>query len=121
MRQSPNPNDMVVWINVAKVDASWQRDATYYVGLNGTCAPGGSGSKKKYDRFGAWIKHHSCVWMPHLGIGDLGIIEFTEGRHRFAWLRDHGLKAMPVTTSPAQEAELWRGFGTRSRASRLKI
>jgi hypothetical protein len=123
VRQFPNPDDHIVWIDVAKVDVSWQRDTTYYVGLNGTCAPGGSGSKKSYDKFGAWIKDHNCahVWMPHLGIGDLGFIEFTDGRHRFAWLRDHGVEAMPVSTSLAQEVELQRSFGTCNRVSRLKI
>ena len=30
---------------------------------------------------------------------DDGIIAFTDGRHRFSWLRDHGVKTLPVACS----------------------
>jgi hypothetical protein len=57
--------------------------------------------------------------MPHVGLTDEGYIVFSDGRHRFAWLRDHGLLTLPVTVSPDIEVEVRRRFGTKSRISRL--
>jgi hypothetical protein len=109
--------DPVVWINVMKLDASWRHDATYYVG-RGAAGPGNA-KPSKYNRFGKWFSEpHPAVWMPDVGLTD-GIVRFSDGRHRFAWLRDHGVRVLPVTVSPEIEAEMRRRFGTKSRRSGL--
>jgi len=35
--------------------------------------------------------------MPSIGLFPQGSVDFTGGRHRFAWLRDHGAICSPVT------------------------
>lgn len=73
---------------------------------------------ERYWGFGEWLAERRKVWMPDVGLSD-GHISFNDGRHRFAWLRDHGVRALPVTVSPRIEAEMERRFGTKSRTSRL--
>lgn len=109
--------DPVVWISVVKLDASWRHDVTYYVGKYAT-GPGNA-QPSRYNRFGKWFAEaHPAVWIPHVGLID-GNISFSDGRHRFAWLRDHGVRVLPVTVSPEIGAEVRRRFGTKSRRSRL--
>lgn len=54
--------------------------------------------------------------MPHVYVSEDGQVSFTDGRHRFAWFRDRGVKAMPVTVATAKEAFVAkRFFGSRRR------
>jgi hypothetical protein len=108
--------DPAVWISVLKLDASWRYDVPYYVGER-AIGPG-NGDPSRYKRFGEWIREGHQIWMPHVGFTRTYIC-FSDGRHRFAWLRDHGVRALPVTVSPDIEAELKKRFGTKSRISRL--
>jgi hypothetical protein len=108
--------DVVVWISVAKVDASWKHDVGYYVGCH---AEGqANGEPTKYMRFGQWFTEGHRVWMPNLGLND-GHISFSNGRHSFAWLRDHGVRTLPITVPEDTATEVRRRFGTKSRTSRL--
>ena len=114
----PGDTDPVVWINVPKLDTSWKHDSDFYVSRG---ARGGeTADRLKYRKFGAWFRQSLPVLMPRITI-DNGRISFTNGRHRFAWLRDHGVCALPVTISPGKVAEVRRLFGTKSRTSRLFI
>jgi hypothetical protein len=107
------PGDEVVWIDVAKLDANWRGDRAYYIGV------GGKGSELKYTGFGQWLrKTAEPIWRPLIAIED-GQVGFTDGRHRFAWLRDHGVEALPIACDPDQAAEIKRRFGTRKRISWL--
>lgn len=45
--------------------------------------------------------------------------ENTDGRHRFAWLRDHGLQALPVEVSTECETVYRTRFETCLRVGRL--
>jgi len=113
------PDDPVVWVDVSKIDAGWRRDEGFYV------RPGGSGpqlvSPGRYTGFGAWLRDsREPVEMPHLGPWR-NIISFSNGRRRFAWCRDHGVTALPVTTDPALRGRLCREFGTPKRVSRLAV
>lgn len=57
------------------------------------------------------------VELPAVGIDDDGSVGFTDGRHRFAWLRDHGVHSMPVQVSADQAAEIESRFGTTDKTS----
>lgn len=117
-REAAETYDEIVWIDVAKLDQSWRHDGIYYVRPGGE--PGQSISVARYERFGRWIADHDeTIWMPHVGFNDEGHVSFTDGRHRFAWLRDHGVRSLPVTVSLETAAEVDRRFGTESRISRL--
>lgn len=109
----PNtPPDETVWVSVAKFDASWKKNREQYVG------PGGSGAaiEGRYAKFGTWIESGEAVWIPWVGL-ESGEICFTDGRHRFSWLRDHGVQSVPIDVDPEIADEIRRRFGTTERAS----
>lgn len=104
--------DRIGWISVPKLDAAWRADWDYL-------SPAEAASQQRYHKFGKWLVAHSeRVQMPHICLFDNGIA-FTDGRHRFAWFRDHGVKALPVTAEPEEAPTIRRRYGTRSRTTRL--
>lgn len=109
LRQWDGTDDVVVWVSVPKVNDLWRKERGFYL------SPRVCPSLERYHRFGAWIQTNTDVWMSHLGLYG-GRISFTDGRHRFAWFRDHGLEALPVTTERGHGAKLRRAVG-RSRTT----
>lgn len=105
-----DPNPLVCWVSVAKMEASWRKDGLY-IGPNGTPddQPG------KYERAGAWFAECRHAWMPHISLDKAGTVCFSDGRHRFAWVRDNGAKALPVTVDRHFEGAIRKQFGTRLR------
>ena len=85
--------DKVVWVDVEAFDRLWKKDPEMYV------APGGVGGiKGRYERFGKFLETGESVIMSEVGVSPrTGTIEFTNGRHRFAYLRDHGVKTIPIS------------------------
>jgi len=101
-----------VWVSVDKLDKSWKLDPCYL-------SPAVAKNAYRYRRFGEWIACRSGeVHMSHVHL-DGDAIGFTDGRHRFAWFRDHGVRFLPITTSPDEASEIKRFFGTKSRNSVL--
>jgi hypothetical protein len=117
----PEHQDAVVWIDVGKLDQSWRKDGDY-VGPVGA----GSNMEGRYQSFGEWVgeamKAGWSVFMPDVCLDDdTGEIVFNDGRHRFAWLRDHRAAAMPVSVPLGQAATIRARFGTRCRKTTLAI
>ena len=93
MTRIPPPGEAilpVVWIDVAKVDLAWAISENY-VSKGGGCA----GIPERYEQFGIWFELKVPIQIACIDLLDEAI-EFIDGRHRFAWLRDHGVKIMPV-------------------------
>lgn len=116
-RQWGDP-DEIVWIDVQKLNANWSMDETYL----GSDAATTDDLHFRYNRFGEWLLEHietEYVCMPHVGL-DETTISFSDGRHRFAWCRDHGVKHLPVTAPPGMDAQTIKKLvGTDSRISLL--
>lgn len=91
--------DRIVWVDVRKLNRAWMRDRGFYI-------PVGTGLRLyKYNRFGLWLAQHggTRVHMPHIDVSN-NVVCFTDGRHRFAWMRDHGATSLPVTVATARDA-----------------
>lgn len=102
---SARASDVEVMIDVAKLEASFAKDANFYVGPQGE-----GGIKGRYERFAKWMEGGQVVEMPEVCMnGDE--ISFINGRHRFAWMRDHGVKMMPVAVPADCAAEVKAKFG----------
>jgi hypothetical protein len=108
--------DAAVWVSVAKIEESWRRDSFYYL------SRADARRSERWWKFELWLMEHDGepVWMPHLRLDDEGHLAFTDGRHRFAWMRDHSATALPVSTDPEQADEIARRFGTRSRTTKVR-
>ena len=100
-------DETVVWIDIGKLDAAWRQDHGFYVGSGGD-----GGIRTRYPDFGEWLTQGHPVEMPEVDLGYRDVPAFTNGRHRFAWLRDHGVKTMPVVTSVARADDFKTMFGT---------
>ena len=117
LRWTPQWDDVVaVGVDVLALDSSWQRDSDYVQ------PQGFNGLGDRYAEFGEWLsKATEPIWMPTISYSEATDwhVAFTDGRHRFAWLRDHGVKTLPVATDPGEVVNLKERFGTSSRVSWL--
>lgn len=98
----------VVDINVHALNAGWQKDADQYI------PPGGSGGTK-YRNALAFVQRAIAEKIPvdmgRVTVDPDGTVSFTDGRHRFAAMRDLGATAIPVNVDPADAARLRTLYG----------
>lgn len=107
------PDDVAIWIDVLKLDEAWRLDEGFYIGAGGS----GPAIDNRYEGFGRWLASSSCrIELPMVAIEDK-VVSFSDGRHRFAWLRDHGVRAIPVQVSAEQAGEFEIRFGATERKS----
>jgi len=98
-----------VWIDVAKFDQAFKRDRAY-IGPNGE-----QGIRNRYQNFGEWLKKGLPVAMPMVYVGADSWrknVCFGNGRHRYAWMRDHGAKTIPVVVPHDQAKEMAKLYGS---------
>jgi hypothetical protein len=103
--------EAIIWVDVAKVDADWSKDRNFYVGPHGTGAAIGG----RYARFGEWLSGGDPVEMSELGFDSYDRPFFSNGRHRFSWMRDHGANAVPVITDADRAQEFFAKYGSSQR------
>jgi hypothetical protein len=103
-------SDRVVWVDIERANKAWRREGRYYLRRG---AP---------NRTAEWVVRLGFrrIPMPHIYVTEDGRFTFTDGRHRFAWLRDGKVKAMPVSVSTKdQVSRVKRLFGSRRRTVRV--
>lgn len=82
----------LVNINVEKFDNLF-KNSDYYIGEKGV-----GQIRDRYSRFGEWFKSSDeNLHAPYVSFNDKNEPEFTNGRHRYAWLRDNNVKHIPMT------------------------
>jgi hypothetical protein len=88
-------DDQLAWIDVDKFDKSFQQDKEAYVG------PGGSGNAigNRYHRFNEFLTKNDKIDTSEVHVNEQGKVSFINGRHRYAALRDAGVKHLPVSMS----------------------
>ncbi len=108
-----------VWIDVSELDAMQRFKQSDYVGFAGQ-----DGIAGKYTGVDEFVRSQKdALLMPRVRIHSPGheVVEIVDGRHRFAWVRDHGAQALPVL-APADEArEIEKLVGTKLRACRVTM
>lgn len=105
-KPSRSINDVLVDIKTKEFDNLWSKDKEFYIGKGGR-----GGLKGRYTGFGIFVLGGEedigdDILIPHkpakyidsseISVSEDGEISFTNGRHRFAWLRDQGAKTIPV-------------------------
>jgi hypothetical protein len=90
-RQDLAAGFQLVMVDVAKFDQAFQKDSNFYIGQDGV---GGIG--KRYAAFGKWIEANNVLAASSVAIAQDGSVSFNNGRHRYAYLRDHGFTKMPI-------------------------
>jgi hypothetical protein len=111
----------VVLVDIAKLDALWQRNCVQYVGLRAENSR--TGKPERYEGFKHWLQNNldTPIRMPVVSFDERsGGISFTNGRHRVAVLRDSGVQTIPVQAFSAETAEkLSELCGARDEVSSL--
>jgi hypothetical protein len=95
-----HPDEIEMVLDIQKVDNSWSKDKDMYIG------PGGTGNPKRgsYQGFISYLQRGEPIGMPQISWGEWSKnIQFTNGRHRFAVLRDMGLKKIPAMIPKKQK------------------
>jgi hypothetical protein len=85
----------LVDVNVDAFEENFSKDKDFYVGPEGE---GGIG--KRYAIFTEFAKTAPSIEAPSVGIDENGRVMFDNGRHRYAYFRDKGLKTIPMSMSP---------------------
>ena len=76
------------------LEQKFKENGSLYVGLNGK-----NGSKEKYDNIKLFLETGEPIVAPHIYFdvkNDKTYVHFQDGRHRFAVLRDLGMREIPV-------------------------
>jgi hypothetical protein len=107
----------VVIVDTLIFEAAWAHDDDYYVGK------GGHGSKSakpaKYRRFSEWLEStggRKPIEMPEVSLGRgryNGVPQFTNGRHRFAVLRDMGYEKLPISVDVYSQSAMQQLYGVK--------
>jgi hypothetical protein len=99
--------DEIVWVDVEKVRASWSLDPDMY--FDSDDHP--NAIKGRIPRFDAWIKRGEAVQPPEVCLNDTGDLIFTNGRHRFVWMIQHGIESIPVAVPGEYVEEVRERYG----------
>jgi hypothetical protein len=103
-------NNELVSVDVAKMDAAWQKDESFYIKPGEEAIPGRRGQFEEFVRTGQPIE------APNVSIGTKGQISFGDGRHRFAVLRDMGAKEVKVSVPRNQAQDFIDRFSPEATA-----
>lgn len=108
-----NRREVIVLVDVAKLDSAMAKNRIHYVG------PGGTGETAKrgvYEQARKFIEKsrdegkavHIPMVHPNASTGEP---EIGDGRHRWAALRDSGATVLPITASKGYAKKLQKQFG----------
>jgi 2'-5' RNA ligase/GNAT superfamily N-acetyltransferase len=92
-RRAALSGEKLVSIDTAAFDTAFQRETGFYLSEGG----GPNAIHDRYTRFGDFIAEHDSIESSEVTINANGKVGFTNGRHRYAWLRDHGVANIPVS------------------------
>ena len=84
--------NQIVKVNSNAFDASFSKTGWQYIGEGGK---GGIGNR--YKNFAEFIKTAKSIDAPNVAVNKDGGIVFGDGRHRYAYLRDMGVKNIPLS------------------------
>jgi hypothetical protein len=100
-------NDQIIWVDAEKVRASWAKDRDFY--FDADDHP--NAIRGRIPRFGAWLQRGIPVNPPEVCLNDQGDIIFTNGRHRFVWMLQHGESRIPVAVPPEYVEQVAKLYG----------
>ena len=96
VKSKADKNNPLVVIDVAKFDAMFAKERDFYIG------PGGTGNtiRDRYKRFQEFLQSNNRIEASTISVREDGRVDFINGRHRYAVMRDLGVARMPVVMTP---------------------
>lgn len=108
-----NPDEMAtVMVNTDALEGAWKKDTGFHFG------PGEEGIAGRRAGFQEWRAKNpeAAIEASRIDLLDDGRAVFTDGRHRFAEMRDAGVKRVGVTMPKESAAKLGPEWGARHLA-----
>ncbi len=94
-----------------KLDAAWRKfEPDDYI--EGHAIKNPDYCNCSYCRFGRWQKKGDPIEMPEVCVQP-STVSFANGRHRFSWMRNHGVKTLPIAVDPEELKYAKLAFGKR--------
>lgn len=81
----------LVTVNTKKFDDAWKGDTGFYLDATGSNRIG-----NRYTLIGQFLQTARSMEAPTTYVDADGYVSFGNGRHRWAYLRDHGVTEIPV-------------------------
>jgi hypothetical protein len=106
-----------VWVDIQKFEGTYQSEYGFYVGPHGL--DGIAGKYEGVERFMASGDPVSLITVCMRDIDGRRFVSIYDGRHRFAWMRDHGALALPVAAPIGEASEIQKLVGSKVRICRV--
>jgi hypothetical protein len=102
-----------VWASIKLIEERWRHVESDYI------TPGGGGRSigNRYERVGEWVRSKGRLWTPVMCLDEADNPSFTDGRHRFAWVRDHQVKVLRIVVPSEQSDDFFRLYGSTAESS----
>lgn len=100
-------NEEIIWVDVQKIISSWRTNDDNF--LDGPQHDNAIG--KRYEGFGKWLEKGITIQPPEIHLAHNGEISFNNGRHRFTWMANHGVKTIPASVPKEDVEEIRNRFG----------
>ena len=89
--EAKNRNE-IAYVNPETFDKAFAKTDWQYVGKKGK-----GGIEGRYEKFADWVKDAPSMHASNASVNKEGGIVFGDGRHRYAYLRDEGVKEIPMS------------------------
>ena len=89
--EAKNGNE-IAHVNPETFDKAFAKTDWQYVGKKGK-----GGIEGRYENFADWVKDAPSMHASNASVNKEGGIVFGDGRHRYAYLRDEGVKEIPIS------------------------
>lgn len=99
-------NYSMMEVDVETFDKSFAKDTNFYIDSKGSNEIG-----NRIPKFKKFLSENSEIEAPVVGLTETGEVSFINGRHRWAVLRDAGLKKMSVTVEKSNVRRMEAKFG----------
>jgi hypothetical protein len=105
-----------IWIDVRKLEA--QLRCSDYIGPRGL-----DGIDGRYEGVEKFLASHDArlemIWVCMRDKDGRRFVGIYDGRHRFAWMRDHGAPAIPVIAPIAEARKIQKLVGSKACICRV--
>jgi len=110
MKERGRQDEVLVEVDIKKIDKSWKEDKSFYLPKDGK---GESEIGGRREGFKEWREKNkdTPIESPSVVINNKGEISFNNGRHRFAVLRDSGKTKIYVTVNKKDADKVRKKYG----------
>lgn len=105
-KDTTDRDDLLVLVDRDVFEKGWSQSGTY---IPADLSKNTIGNR--YKDFGKFIEDEPIIKTGQVAVDDVGLISFSDGRHRTRWLLNNDMKQVPVTMSKESADNLSKYYG----------